>query len=397
MTEFRIKLENNISWSSKMKKICYVINSDWYFELHWIERALAVKQAGNEIHVICNFVGNDIQSRLESFGFICYSLNVSAHSLNPVNFITSFFKVWRIVSRIKPDILHCVTIKACIIGGLYARFKCKPVILSFAGLGRVFDNTKKKFNLIQFFVLKVYKHIFANPKCMLVFENEFDREKLVNLSSVNIQKTIIIDGAGINTNDYPYTPEPVYNIPVVLFASRMLWSKGLSDLIAAKVLLEKINVFFHLNVAGIVVNEDSDAIPLKKIEQWHNEGHIKWLGKSTNVCQLIKDSNIVALPSSYSEGVPRILLEAASVGRAAITYDVGGCKSLILDSINGYVINKGDIDCLVSKLKILLQNPDVRYKMGLASRDIALNKFSSAIVITKTLGIYDNILKMPFV
>lgn len=74
------------------------------------------------------------------------------------------------------------------------------------------------------------------------------------------------------------------------------------------------------------------------IQQWHKEGLINWLGHSSNVCDLIEESNIVALPSIYSEGVPRILLEASSVGRACIAYDVGGCDSLIINNDNGIIV-----------------------------------------------------------
>ncbi|EGI6474468.1 glycosyltransferase family 4 protein, partial [Salmonella enterica subsp. enterica serovar Fluntern] len=100
-----------------------------------------------------------------------------------------------------------------------------------------------------------------------------------------------------------------------------LWSKGLGDLIEAKKILRQKNIHFVLNVAGILAEDDKDAIPLELIHHWHHEGLINWLGRSSNVYELIQKSNIVALPSIYPEGVPRLLLEASSVGRACIAYD----------------------------------------------------------------------------
>lgn len=373
-----------------MKKICYLINSDWYFDLHWTERALAAMEAGNEIHVICHFKGNDVKKRLEKHGFICHNSLIAAQSFNPFSYMLTFAKIWKMLDRLNPEIIHCVTIKSLVAGGLYARVKSRPVILSFAGLGRVFDNSKMLINVLRFFVLATYRYIAKNPQATLVFEHEADRERLISLARINKMQTQVIDGAGINTVDFPYVPEIVHQLPVVLFASRMLWSKGLQDLIVVKRSLEKTGVNFRLDVAGILSTGDADAIPLATLEQWHKEGSINWLGRSNEVSVLIESANIVALPSVYSEGVPRILLEAASMGRAIVAYDVGGCKSIVIDGENGYLIAKKNIANLENKLKRLLQDPCLRNKMGLVGRQLALSKFSSTQVIAKTLALYQN-------
>lgn len=372
-----------------MKKVCYLINSDWYFELHWVERALAAKDAGYEVHVICHYEGDEIKSRLEKHGFICHNSLISAQSYNPVGFILTFTRIWKMLNQLDPDVLHCVTIKSFLAGGIYAKFKSKPIILSFAGLGRVFDNGKMLINALRFFVLSTYKYIAKNPRAVLVFEHESDQERLISLTGINKLQTRVIDGAGINTDDYPYTSEPIQVPPVVLFASRMLWSKGLHDLISVKKSLANADIHFTLNVAGILSTEDADAIPLSMLEQWHKEGVINWLGRSNNVSQLIAAANIVALPSTYSEGVPRILLEAASMGRACLAYDVGGCKSIVQDGANGFLVAKKDVAVLELQLKKLLQDATLRHKMGLLGRELALRKFSSAQVIVKTLSLYE--------
>lgn len=378
-----------------MKRICFLINSDWYFELHWLERALAARDAGYDIHIICHFVSGDIKARLESIGFTCHNSLILAHSLNPLSFMVSSIKVWNIIRKIEPDILHCITIKLCIIGGGYAKIKNKPVILNFAGLGRVFDLNSRSPKFVRWGALVFYKFIFKNKKARLVFEHKKDQKKLVSLTGVDVNRSEVIDGAGINTDLFPYTPESLVkspSVPTVLFASRMIWSKGLYDLISVKKILKNCGVEFKLNVAGIIIPEDADAMPLSILEQWHREGDINWLGKSNNVCQLIMESNVVALPSNYSEGVPRILLEAASIGRASISYDVGGCESLILDGENGFLIEAKDINAFAVKLKLLLEDPDLRHSMGVAGRKLALNKFSSSIVITKNLNLYNSIM-----
>lgn len=371
-----------------MKKICYFINSDWYFELHWVERALAAQAAGYEIHVVSHFVGDDIQQKLADKGFICHDSSVSELSINPFNFFGSLAKVWSLLKKIDPDVLHCITIKPCLMGGFFARFYNKPIILGFVGLGRVFMEDKLSMNVIRYLTLHSYNHIFKNKKCLLAFEHEHDRDRLLALTEAKRSLTVVIDGAGINPDIYHYSLEINREKPVVLFASRLLWSKGLGDLVEVKKRLAQKGVDFVLNVAGISIVDDPDAIPLSQIEEWHQQGLINWLGRCSDVYSLIEASNVVALPSTYSEGIPRILLEASSVGRACIAYDVGGCQSLIIDEYTGSLVEMRNIGVLADKLEQLLTSPTKRVEMGVRSRERIESKFASSLVIDDTLKLY---------
>lgn len=371
-----------------MKKICYFINSDWYFELHWVERARAAMDAGYEIHVVSRFVGSEIKDRLTQMGMICHHSAVSEQSMNPLTFFRSLIAIWALLKQINPDTLHCITIKPCLMGGFFARRYNIPIILSFVGLGRVFMVQKFPMQLVRSLTLHSYKYIFNNKKCLLAFEHEHDRNTLMALTGVDPAQTVIIDGAGINPDIYRYSLETNRERPVVLFASRLLWSKGLGDLVEVKRRLAARGIDFELNVAGISVSGDPDAIPLAQIETWQRESLINWLGKCNDVYTLIAAANVVALPSVYSEGIPRILLEAASVGRACIAYDVGGCQSLIIDEYSGSLVEKRNIDLLTEKLATLLTSPTKRLEMGVHSRERVERKFASSLIINDTLKLY---------
>ncbi|PLR29782.1 glycosyltransferase family 4 protein [Chimaeribacter arupi] len=371
-----------------MKKLCYFINSDWYFDLHWLTRAIGSQSEGYQIHIICHFLDDNILKKFTDLGFICHNSSMSSQSMNPILFINSLVKISGILKIINPDILHCITIKPCLIGGFYSRFFNKNIIISFVGLGRIFNGEEWKLRFLRKLIVPFYKFVFKNSKCLLSFEHEDDREKLISLTGVTPEKTIVIDGAGIDTEIYAFSQEINNSIPIVLFASRLLKSKGLGDLIQVKKKLAAKGIRFQLNVAGIPVPDDADAISLSTIQHWHDAGDINWLGKRGDIDKLIREANIVALPSTYSEGVPRILLEAASVGRPIIAYDVGGCNSLIKNNMNGYLIKKGDIDSLAEKLSLLLLQPESRKAMGTRSRSIIEERFSSTLVLKKTLEMY---------
>jgi len=375
-----------------MKKLCYFVNSDWYFNLHWLERAKKAQEQNYEIHVITHFADEKIKLHFTQLGFHCHNVNIDAQSFNPVNLLSSFYFSYKIISKISPDILHCITIKPCLIGGLISKVHRKSVILSFVGLGRVFMDSHSLMAPLQKIILQFYKIISSNKKCRLMFEHEDDRNKLVNLLNINMQQTVVVDGAGINHHVYHYSQEEIKEKPVVLFASRLLWNKGIGDLVEVKKRLEAKNIHFELQVAGIIIDNDSDAVPMSLIDEWERKGLITWLGQSKDVYSLIKNANVIALPSVYAEGIPRILLEACSVGRSCIAYNVGGCHSLIINNRNGLLVDKNNINDLTDKIEYLLQSPEVRIKMGLNGRARIEEKFTSEHISRTTLTVYESLL-----
>ncbi len=231
-----------------MRKLCYFINSDWYFDLHWIDRAIASRDAGYEIHIISHFIDDNIINKFKTFGFICHNVTLDAQSFNALVFFRTYHDVQKIIKNIKPDLLHCITIKPCLIGGVLAKKFNLPVIVSFVGLGRVFSSDSTPLKLLRQFTIAAYKYIASNKRCIFMFEHDRDRKKLAKLVGLEEQQTIVIDGAGINPEIYKYSLEQNHDVPVVLFASRMLWSKGLGDLIEAKKILRSKNIHFTLKV-----------------------------------------------------------------------------------------------------------------------------------------------------
>ncbi|OON35648.1 hypothetical protein BTJ39_22045 [Izhakiella australiensis] len=372
-------------------KICYFINSAWYFELHWIERATAVLNAGYDVYLLAKFDDVSIYERLTKLGFKCVDTKIQEQNLNPLSFLSDTVRSFKFLKEIDPDIVHSITIKPGFISCLWVRFNNKKLVYSFVGLGRIFESNLKLFKLIRFFVVRAYRMIFSNLNCKVIFEHAVDRDKIIDLVKIPKEKTIIIDGAGINIDYFSYAIEPVFSHVKVLFASRMLWSKGLDTLIKVKEILRRDNVNFELLVAGIMVNNDRDAIKLSQIELWHNCGDITWLGQRNDVKELIEGVNIVALPSVYAEGIPRIILEAGAIGRASVTYNVGGCGSLIIDGYNGFIVEKNNIKEFSDKLSRLIVSDVERNKMGINARKRVVESYSSIDVIAKTISVYQDL------
>lgn len=379
------------------KKLVFFVNTDWYFRLHWLDRAIAANNENYEVHVLCNFRDDDVRKDLESHGFVTHNSGLSEHSLNPISFIRSLIKCFLLIKKINPHLIHTITIKPAIIGGLTALMLSCPVVISFAGLGRVYNSSSILMKVIQKLSLLFYSIIVKNKKSLLLFEHAFDKEKFITLlgkfSNREKINSAVIDGAGIDVEKYPFTDEPKNKKTRVLFASRLLWSKGLGDLIEVKKRLLANNLDFELDVAGITVLQDADSIPHERIIEWEKNGLINWLGKRDDICDLIKESNVIALPTVYSEGIPRILLEASSIGRTCISYDTDGCKSLILNNTTGFLISKGDLDEFCDVLSRVIIDDELRREVSTNARRRIENIYCSKNVITKTLNVYRTILK----
>lgn len=377
-----------VKYSLMNKSICYFINSAWYFELHWLERANAAIRSGYNVSLVAKFDNPRILERLEELGITCYESNINENNLNPFGFVYDCIRMFKLLNKINPDILHSITIKPGVISCLWCKLKNKQLIYSFVGLGRVFEKNTLTFKTLRYIIIHLYRVLFSGINCKVTFEHKADQEKILKLIKLDPNQTIVIDGAGVDLNHFSYHEEFNGGSPRVLFASRMLWSKGLADLLNVKKQLNAEGLDFELLVAGIIVENDSDAIKLATIEEWHCAGELTWLGTRDDIKELIQDSNIVALPSVYAEGIPRILLEAGAVGRATITYDIGGCNSLIKDGFNGVIVERKNIEQLADKLKWLISNRNVRREMGLNARSLIESKYSSDIIIAQTLQLY---------
>ena len=202
----------------------------------------------------------------------------------------------------------------------------------------------------------------------------------------------IIEGAGVDRFRFSYQPEPTQNKFSVLFASRLLWSKGLGEVVEAISKVKQNENNTTLYVAGILDDKDPDRIELDQILQWEKEGKIIWLGRRDDIQNLIRNSHVVILPTKYSEGVPRIIIEACAMGRSCIVGNVPGCKAIIKDNFNGCVLKTHSANEIAEKIEYLRDNMEIRKKFGLRSAEIVKERFSKEIVIDKTLCVYNKIL-----
>ena len=177
-------------------------------------------------------------------------------------------------------------------------------------------------------------------------------------------------------------------IPLVVLASRMLWDKGVGEFVDAARRVNQNGIKSRFVLVGDPDPENPMTIPEVILNEWHVEGVVEWWGHREDIPNIFAQSNIVVLPS-YREGLPKVLLEAASCGRAIVTTDVPGCREVVRNNENGLLVPPHDSAALSEAIRKLIHDPSLRAKMGARSRAIVEAEFAGHIVVKKTLDIYE--------
>lgn len=369
----------------------FLITEDWYFWSHRLPLARAVRDAGFRV-IIATRVHNHSE-QIKSEGFELIDLKLERRNKNILKELFSILEIIRIYRRIKPALVHHVTLKPVLYGSLAARICRVPcVVNALAGLGFIFSGNGPKSFLLKRFLLLFYRYAFAGKNTIGIFQNPEDLEIFQDAGIIYNDNSFLIKGAGVDTSQFIYLPEPDGQEIKILLASRLLWSKGVGEFVGAIGQLRGNGVRCKAILAGIPDRQNPHAIHESILEKWHKQGTVEWLGYRKDMAHVLSQSHMVVLPTTYGEGVPKILIEAASCGRPIVATDVPGCREIVRNKVNGLLVPTNSISVLVSAINTLIMNPDLRREMGINGRRIVETEFSEDIVIKQTMGVYNTLL-----
>ena len=355
-------------------------------------RARSAIDAGWEVHLVSGVTSKDIVNKIESEGVFFHSIPLKRGSYSIFSVFLTLVFFLRLVFKINPDILHCITTVPIVTGGLISRFIKSPVIYSVPGTGWVFTSPDKKAFFIKNIVVFFYR-LVSFDKSFFVFENHDDLDLFYDKKIIKDSNGLVILGAGVDTSIY--SPDMGKNFVGKLsfiFAGRLLKSKGLEDFIEASKILFNRGVDLEITVCGIYDKESPDRIPKNKINEWKELPFINWLGQQHNIHEILKKSDIVVLPTRYGEGVPRILIEGASSAMPLIASNVPGCREIVKHGVNGLLVPPGDIDELCTAMMYFVDDRSLCQSYGNEGRRLVLSDFDQSIVNRKTLDLYENII-----
>ena len=370
--------------------LVFIVNVDWFFYSHRLAIAEKAIQEGFEVILITKNTG--LQERIEKKGLLFYDIDFTRSGLNIVKEFVTCFKLTRLLQKIRPDIIHNVTLKPIIYGSIAASFlKTTKIVNAFSGLGYSFINDNARFS--RYVIGKVMKFIFKNKTMSYIFQNKDDYDELKSLDIFNKHSRIyFIKGSGVDLSRFNKTLFPPFDKIIILFVARLLWDKGVKELYdSTQRLKEKYSNKIEFIIAGKLDNENRSGVPQEFIENWCEYPFVQWVGHTDKIEDLFSKSHIVVLPS-YREGIPRSLIEACASGRAIITTNAIGCKDCVDQGVNGLLVPVGNSEELEKAIITLYNNHELIRKMGNAGRKKAILEFDLNSVINQHFDIYHNLL-----
>lgn len=389
---FSVACNSSLDWDKVLKpRILFVVNAEWYFWSHRLSLAKALMAKGCEVTVAAT-VERNLRTAIESEGIQFIPLRLQRRSLALHQQAFGAWEVFQIYRKMHPDLVHHITIKPVIYGSLAAKVAKVPAILNtIPGLGYMFLGSGMAGVVRMQLAAFLYRIALAGDRSRIIFQNPDDRALFVDQGIVPSRRTAIIRGSGVNLDQFTPAAEPP-GMPIVLLASRLLWDKGVKELVQAGKLLREEGILCRIVLVGAPDSGNPNSVPESQLQAWQAARDIEWWGPRTDMPHVLHQASIVALPSYYREGVPRILIEAAASGRPMVASDAPGCREIVRHGENGLLVPVRDAKSIAEALALLIKNPDQRVCMGRRGRDIAAAEFSEEKVIGQTLALYRQLL-----
>lgn len=364
-----------------MPKIVFFITEDWAFLSHRLPLARAARDAGWEV-VIATHVTTKADVILAE-GFKLEPIPLDRGGTHPWRELKALIALFRVVRRHKPDILHCVAVKPVIYGNLIARLAGqKATVSALAGMGYAYTAGSFKVRLLRRALSAAMRLLLNRPGHHLIVQNEDDKALALSMGTASERTLTLIPGSGVDLEVLPALPPPDNEPPVFALVARMLADKGVREAVEAMNGVPGI-----LWLVGAPDPHNPSSIDEAEIRSWEKGGKVRWLGHSNDVRDIWRQADVAVLPS-YREGTPKALLEAAACARPIVTTDVTGCRQVIEDGVEGFIVPARSSQGLADAMRRLAEDKALRHRMGAAARARAEARFGQERVVQMHFEIY---------
>lgn len=368
------------------KKIVFVANTSWY--LYNFRLSLLKEMVASGWKVFAIAPQDKYSQYFEIHGISFVRLKISRRGINPFKELLTIWRIYVVYNRIQPDFIHHFTSKVAIYGSFAARLAgIKNVVSSITGLGYTFINK----GILRFIVRAMYKVAFKGVS-RVIFQNSNDKEMFLRYKLISPKKVYLVKGSGVNTEYFASHVNDNRLNDNITFAliSRMLWDKGVGEFVEAAKSTKRNLPTVKFLLVGSPDYGNPNTVPEKFLKDQNVDGCLEWIEHVDDIKPFIVKSDVVVLPS-YREGLPKVLLEAASCGRAIVATDVPGCREIVEHGINGLLVPPKDVNSLAEAMFKLAKDPELRLQMGQNGRKKVLREFDDKIVIKKTMEIYKKV------
>lgn len=370
-------------------KILFFANTEWYLYNFRLPLARYLRDHGHEV-VMLSPPGPYV-AKLQAAGFRTLTIPMQRRSLNPLRELALLSRIRRLYIQERPDLVHHFTLKCVILGALAARLAgIAACVNSVDGMGYIFTSTDLLARLLRPSVCILLRLALNSRYSRLIVQNPDDQQEFLAQRLIRPEHIRLIRGVGVDTERFQPHLRPPGPFRVLL-AARLLWDKGVGEYAEAARLLHNTGLPIELRLAGAPDPGNPASVPPDTLADWQRQGVLTLLGHVDDMPTLLAETDIVALPTSYREGIPCSLLEAAACGLPIITTDAPGCREIVQHEVNGLLIPIKDAPALAAALRRLCQEPATRQRMGHASRAKALAEFDERLVFEQTLAVYEEL------
>lgn len=371
-------------------KLLFFVTEDWYFCSHRLPLAVAAKREGFDVAVVTRVRRH--RAEIEAAGLRLIPLDLQRRGAHPWHELKTVRQLVRIYRAERPDIVHHVALKPVLYGSLAASLTKVPArVNALAGLGFVFASNRPKARLLRPFVQLGFRGLLNQANSRVILQNPDDLHCLTRSGALDASRAVIIRGSGVDTNRFSPSPEPE-GLPLVILASRMLWDKGVGEFVRAAEILRGEGISARFALIGESDHENPAAIPDQQLAAWRASNTVEWWGRRNDMPEVLSQAHIVCLPSSYGEGLPKVLIEAAACGRPIVTTDAPGCREVVRHGHNGLLVPLRDAEALAAALRLLIEDANLRRRMGERGRRLVEREFSLERIASETLALYRGLL-----
>jgi glycosyltransferase involved in cell wall biosynthesis len=368
------------------RRLLYVCNDASFFVSYRAAGASAALAAGYDVHVATP--AGDGVDEMSRRGFVHHAIPLGRRSANPVGELRTVRALRRLYAELRPDLIEQMTIKPVLYGSLAARGLGHHAVINWlAGLGFMFVDRGWKTPLVRSVLLTAYRVAFSLPGSRVVFENPDHRITFVRAGAVPAERALVIEGAGVAMDRFVPRPPPPGE-PVVMFAGRMIWDKGVREFVSAVELLKARGVSARYVLVGGPDPGNPASIDERQLAAWNADGVVEWWGASDRMPDEYAKCSVFCFPTAYAEGVPRVLIEAAASSRPIVTTDTPGCREIVRHGENGMLVPVRSPEAVAAAIEALLRDPARRQAMGRRGRELVRDRFSEETVIGATLALY---------
>ena len=367
---------------TQRKRVVFVVNPPVFFVSHRMALARQAQAEGYDVSVITP-CGEGVDA-IRAFGFDWHPMRFDAGGMNLLRDMETIADLISLFRRLKPDIVHNVTVKPVLYGTLAARLTGVPrVINAISGLGYLFTGARPLRRLLG---IALYRLLMRHRDMRVILQNREDLALFGALKLAPENTLRLIRGSGVDIAGFTPGPRPQGD-PHVLLVCRMVADKGVREFIEAARIVRRTYPQARFVMAGPLYPGNPSALSEAELQAAEQSGDVVWVGPRDDVSVFLRQATIFCLPS-YREGLPKALLEAGACGLPSVTTDTSGCREVVKDGHNGLLVPVADGAALAAAIAKLLGDPEAAWAMGARARATVERDFALDQVIMAQIALY---------